>query len=195
MSSSKLILTKQEFLSFRRGDERVFEYVYHLYFDVILQKVFRLCSERTVAEEIVQESFIRLFLNKARLDSAEGIYPYLYTVSRHLAISYFRKKVSVLKYEGYLAQHWDEATGEAERGLENSDLIEVLQAAIDELPTQQRLVYTMNKLEDKTYHEIAEQVGISKHTVRNHIASATKSIRLKLGNLFFLVSVLNFFRF
>lgn len=193
--SSKLTLNKQEFLSFQQGDEHIFKYVYSIYFDVFIQKVFRLCRETAVAEEIVQESFIQLFLNKERLDSADGIYPYLYTVSKRLAISHFRRKVTMQKYEGYLAQQWDEAAGEEQRDLENRDLITFIQAAIDELPRQQRLVYTMNKLEDKTYHEIAKKVGISKHTVRNHIASANKLIRLKLSNLFFLVSFLNFFRF
>src|SRR5690606_33071918 len=104
--SSKLFLTKQEFLSFRRGDEHIFEYVYNTYFDVVVQKVFRLCRDLSVAEEIVQESFIQLFLNKERLDGPDGIYPYLYTVSKRLAISHFRRKVNMQRYEGYLAQQW-----------------------------------------------------------------------------------------
>src|SRR5690606_19873325 len=108
-----------------------------IYFDVIIQKVFRLCREMAVAEEIVQESFIQLFLNKERLDGADGIYPYLYTVSKRLAISHYRRKVNMQRYEGYLAQQWNEAAGEEQRDLENRDLIIFIQAAIDELPRQQ----------------------------------------------------------
>ena len=179
-------LTKEEFLSFQKGDEHVFEYVYNIYFDVVIQKVYRLCSDIAVAEEIVQESFVHLFFYKEKLVDAEGIYPYLYTVSKRLAISHFRKKINQEQYQDYYAYIWEESTDEGQRRIEEKDLQHIIQNAIDELPKQQRLVYRMNKLEDKSYHEIADTVGVSKNTVRNQIASASKIIRLKLSNLLFL---------
>lgn len=179
-------LTEKEFLCFQQGDEFVFEYIYNLYFETVIQKVYRLCRDVAVAEEIVQESFVQLFLHKERLEDAEGIYPYLYTVSKRLAISHFRKKVSQERYEDYYAHVWEESTDENQKRIEEKDLRRIVQRAIDELPKQQRLVYRMNKLEDKSYHEIADAVGLSKNTVRNQIASASKIIRLKLSDLLFL---------
>lgn len=185
--SLKLTLTEKEFLSFQKGDEHIFEYVYNVYFDVIIHKVYRLCKETAIAEEITQESFVQLFLHKENLKDADGIYPYLYIVSKRLAISHFRKKVSQEQYESYRAGSWEESTDESQKRIEDKDLNSMIQHAIDELPQQQRLVYQMNKLEDKSYHEIANTVGLSKNTVRNHVAAAAKIIRLKVGNLLFLI--------
>jgi len=61
------------------------------------------------------------------------------------------------------------------------ELREALQNSIDELPLRQKQVYTMNKLEDKSYQEIADDLGLSRSTVKNQIIAATKIIRLKLS--------------
>lgn len=180
-------LTEEEFLSFQEGDEHLFEYVYKVYFDMVIKQVYRLCKEVAVAEEITQESFVQLFLHKENLKDAAGIYPYLYVVSKRLAISHFRKKVNQEEYETYCANSWEESTDENQKRIEDRDLSVMIQHVINELPQQQRIVYQMNKLEDKSYHEIAHIVGLSKNTVRNHIATATKIIRLKLNNLLFLL--------
>jgi len=66
----------------------------------------------------------------------------------------------------------------------------MLTQVIEQLPKQQRLVYKMNKFEDKSYDEIARDIGLSKNTVRNHIASATKIVRFKLSNLLLLIFIL-----
>ncbi|NGM90421.1 sigma-70 family RNA polymerase sigma factor, partial [Parapusillimonas sp. SGNA-6] len=61
------------------------------------------------------------------------------------------------------------------------EIWDVLQMSIDELPERQKQVYTMNKLEDKSYQEIADDLGLSRSTVKNQIITATKIIRLKLS--------------
>lgn len=188
--SVKAPLTREQFLFFQQGDQHVFEDVYHTYFDLLIEKVYRLCKEISIAEEIVQESFVQLFLHREKLKDAEGIYPYLYVVSKRLAISHFRKKVNQEQYQDYYAHIWEESVGESQKRIEEKDLLDIIHKAVDELPKQQQLIYRMNKLEDKSYREIAETIGLSKNTVRNHIASASKIIRLKLHKLFFLLLLL-----
>ncbi len=180
-------LTEDEFLSFQSGDEYIFKYVYDTYYDLIIRKVYRLCRDVEVAEEIVQESFVQLFLHKDRLEDATGIYPYLYTVSKRQAISWFRKKVTRERFQEYLLHQWQEQSDESQHSMDEKDIAQIIYDVIDQLPTQQRLVYKMNKVDEKSYHEIADAVGISKNTVRNHIANASKIVRFKLDNLLFLL--------
>jgi|SRR5699024_7083066 len=193
--SVKTPLTREQFLFFQQGDKHIFEYVYHTYFDLVIEKVYRLCKEVSIAEEIVQESFVQLFLYREKLKDPGGIYPYLYVVSKRLAISHFRKKVSQEQYQDYYSHIWEESTDQSQKRIEEKDLLDIIHKAVDELPKQQRLVYRMNKLEDKSYHEIADAIGLSKNTVRNHIASASKIIRLKLHNLFFFLLFLKIYFF
>jgi len=183
-------LTADEFLSFQAGDEHLFRSVYNTYYDLIVQKVYRLCRDVEAAEEIVQESFVQLFLHKSQLKDAGGIYPYLYTVSKRQAISYFRKKVVREQFQEHLLHQWKEQSDESVRHMDDMEVSRIIHDAIDQLPNQQRLVYKMNKLDEKSYHEIADIVGLSKNTVRNHIANASKIIRFKLDNILFILFLL-----
>lgn len=190
-STGGQLLTQEKFLSFQSGDRRVFEYVYNSYYELLIRQVFRLCREKEVAEEIVQESFTQLFLNRGNLKDMDGIYPYLYVVSKRLAISNFRKKVLQTAYQSYLHVYWSEGSNESQDTLDQKDLGDMVDRLVDRLPHQQKLIYRMSKFDEKTYQEIADEIGISKNTVRNHIASATRIIRLKLSNLLFLLFFLN----
>lgn len=188
-------ISPNEFLLFRKGDTKVFEVIYYFYFDLVFQKVFRLVRSSEVAEEIVQESFTQLFLNREKLQDAEALFPYLYVVSKRLSISYFRKKVVREQYRDYAAQEMNRIAVSGQKVIEENDLIEIVKEAIAELPEQQGLIYHMNKMEDRPYKEIAEVFGLSVHTVRNHIANASKVIRIKLNNFFTLFFIILFLFF
>jgi len=187
MGSISKILSEDKFSSFLDGDELAFKYVYNTYYELVVRKVIRLCRDKQVAEEIVQESFVQLFINKDKLKDPRAIFPYLHVVSKRLAISHFRKKVLDIEYQSYLQNHWKEDADDVQRKIDQKELDSLINRAIDELPAQQGIIYKMNKLEEKTYHEIAEETGLSKNTVRNHIANASKFIRLKLDNLLCLI--------
>ncbi len=190
MESTIEQITKDEFLSFQSGDEHIFKYVYDTYYDLIIRKVYRLCRELEVAEEIVQEAFVQLFLHKDKLKDPAGIYPYLYIVSKRQAISWFRKKVIRGQFQEYLCHQWQEQSDESQQRMDEKDITQVIHDVINQLPTQQRLVYKMNKFDEKSYHEIANIVGLSKNTVRNHIANASKIIRFKLDNILFILFII-----
>lgn len=183
-------LSSDEFLRFQSGDEHIFEEIYSRYYDVIVQKVYRLCRDMEATEDIVHEAFVQLFLNKTKLMDAAGIYPYIYVVTKRLAISHFRKQVIRTEFQEQFSLDWKEQTDECQDNIDAKDLNKMLTQVIEQLPTQQRLVYKMNKFEDKSYDEIARDIGLSKNTVRNHIASATKIVRFKLSNLLLLIFIL-----
>ncbi|WP_430981279.1 sigma factor-like helix-turn-helix DNA-binding protein [Sphingobacterium faecium] len=54
-------------------------------------------------------------------------------------------------------------------------------------PTQQQKIFRMNKLDELSYKEIAAEIGVSKHTVRNHLATACNFVRLKLDKILYLL--------
>jgi RNA polymerase sigma-70 factor (ECF subfamily) len=85
-----------------------------------------------------------------------------------------------------LEQHadWEEAGQALAQQLDYRELQQELEKIIGELPEQQQRIYRLNKLEDHSYQDIAEQVGLSKNTVRNHLALASKFVRLRLDKIF-----------
>lgn len=183
MSRIDLCISQELFIQLQTGDEQAFEQVYYLYYDTLFKKVNNLCKEEELSHEIIQETFVQLFLNKQKIDDAQGIYAYLYTVSRRFAISAFRKSVVRASYQAHISNTFSEAHEDTYSGVVDKDLSRQLHDLIEELPEQQGKVFKMNKLEDMSYKEIAESIGVSTNTVRNQIASATKIIRFKMGKL------------
>ncbi|MFD1771605.1 RNA polymerase sigma factor [Sphingobacterium suaedae] len=194
MDLAGFTITVTAFEQLQSGDEQAFESVYHAYHPLIFANVNRLCNDTELSIEIVQETFVQLFLHKGKLGEPEALYPFLYTVSKRLAISAFRRSVVRIKYEQYLKHTFKEESQESESLIFKNDLSIKLQELINELPDQQRKVFKMNKLDDMSYKEIADLMGVSPHTVRNQIASATRIIRLKVDKLLFLLLFLKFFQ-
>lgn len=191
MSVVKL-LTPDEFSDFKSGNEPTFKYVYDSYYDIIFFKVNRLCCQTEISEEIVQEAFVQLYLNKDKLQDATGVYAYLYTVSKRMAISYFRKKVVREQFQTEQKYRWEEACTESQNRLDEKDICEAVDQIIEALPLQQKVIYRMNKFDEKSYNEIADAMGLSKNTVRNHIATASKIVRIKLAGLLSFLFLIKF---
>lgn len=175
------MLTSIEFKAFKNDDQKIFKKIFELYHAVLIRYVGTLTKVTEDAEEIVQEGFIQLYTHKHKLERAEDIYPYLFTIVKRLTISYFRRKMTSGKYLEELKIHWCEYEEGTAARIAEREVLEALHSSIDELPERQKQVYTMNKLEDKSYQEIADDLGLSRSTVKNQIITATKIIRLKLS--------------
>lgn len=180
-------ISQELFVQLQTGDGQAFEQVYYRYYDRLFNKVNSLCKDGELAHEIIQETFVQFFLNKHKIADVQGIYAYLYTVSRRLAISAFRKAVVRAAYQTHISHTFVEADEDTYQTVIDKDLSRQLHNLIEELPDQQGKVFKMNKLEDMSYKEIAEAIGVSTNTVRNQIASATKIIRLRMGKLLVLL--------
>lgn len=183
MDYVNISINKTVFELFKRGDSIAFEEIYNLYSHLIYRKVNRLCQDSEICSDIVQESFTKLFLNRQKIADSDGIFPYLYTISRRLAISSFRKSISEMEYQVYLEKHYDEKEQSLMEVIVSKDLSDKIQDVLESLPEQQAKVFKLNKIDDLSYKEIAEELGVSPHTVRNQIAMATKIIRFKLNKL------------
>ncbi|WP_324756515.1 RNA polymerase sigma factor [Sphingobacterium thalpophilum] len=184
-----------EFERFQLGDEQAFQKIFECYKSILYGRVRRLACSAAEAEEIVQEVFIQLFLKRSDIPAAEAIFPFLYIASKRMAISNFRKEVIRKEYRLESKGDLYDTSSCSQTKLEQKEYEQLLDKVIDTLPAQQKLVYRMNKLENRSYKEIAEHIGISRHTVRNHLAAACNSIKLRFQKIlfsFFALSLLQY---
>ncbi|MDM1296358.1 sigma-70 family RNA polymerase sigma factor [Sphingobacterium sp. N143] len=183
MKGEDIIWTSDDFKRFQAGDCILFKRVYNHFQSAILVKAMRFCSQVEDAEEIVQETFIRLYQHRLSIGEPAAIYPFLFTVSKRLSITFFRKRVVKAKYLESLGKNWTELSMAFQDQMESHDIHRLILEILDELPAQQKLIFIKNKLEDQSYQEISDQYGIKRNTVRNHIALASKFVRFRLGKL------------
>lgn len=177
MKHHHLDLSEDEFLLFQQGDERVFHAVFSRYYDQIHRYVRSMTHEQQEIDDIVQQCFIQLFKYKSSIQQSAGLYPYLFVIARRLVITSFRRRVLETKFQDESSLTTDLACFKTQKQIEYNELESLLVQIIDLLPPRQREIYKLNKLDGYSYDEIAAVTGCSKNTIKNHLISASKTVR------------------
>jgi RNA polymerase sigma-70 factor (family 1) len=163
---------------FRRiaeGDEAAFRQIFHYYNNKLFPVVVSLVRSESDAREIIQEVFIKYWLNRTSLAEMANPGGWLYTVACNVAYDFIRSKAT---YQLKLRQL---STPDMDRDLEEQLDAKYTKALIDEavahLPQRRRQVFQMARLQGYSRKEIAEKLDISEHTVRNQLVEAVAFVQ------------------
>ena len=176
-------ISMDDFRLLQAGDQSVFGVVFNYWQPIIYFKVRQLCKTDSDAEEVTQEVFIEFYLKRTQLSNPESIFPFLFTIAKRMAISNFRKSLIRSNYLQSLGQTWLESSFSLQEELDARELEVILESIIAQLPPQQQAIYRRSKFEEQSYQEIADEEGLSKNTVRNHMSLASKFVRFKLDKI------------
>ncbi|MBS1660329.1 MAG: sigma-70 family RNA polymerase sigma factor [Bacteroidetes bacterium] len=156
------------------SETAAFDTLYHKYHNPLYFNILKLTKDAEAARDILQDVFITLWKQRMTLDPQQSILPWLFVVSYNKSVDYLKRTSaeSALVYETQgLAQV---LPGEAE--LKEAQL-QLLEEAIRRLSPQKRKVFVLCKLQGKSYEETAEEMHISKHTVKEYLSGALVSIK------------------
>jgi len=185
MKLVKHIFEEEDFQYFIAGDQKAYRKVFEYFFPIVLRYAYSKCKNMEDAEEITQETFTQLYLNREKVRSEDDLYPYLFVIVKRLCISHFRQLVSQSHRMQGAQQEWTSISYTTEEHMDFAELSRILEQIIAVLPPQQQQVYRLSKIEHMPQQDIAEQMSISRNTVRNHLLSATKVVRLRLQKIYF----------
>ena len=163
--------------------KREFEQIYDTYSRRIYGFALRLSDGDTyLAEEIVQESFIRLWEHWDGLNDHQAALGYLFSTAKHIFLNYCEHEMVKYVYEEYVLQHDSELTGESESSQDARSLEAYLRQIVDNMPPVRQKVFMMSRYEHKSNKEIAATLGISEKTVEVHITLALRELRAHLSD-------------
>jgi RNA polymerase sigma-70 factor (family 1) len=155
------------------------EHLFNFYYARLCYFAFKMIGEREAAEDLVQETFVKLWERQEDFTSELSAKTFLYVTTRNACLNRIRHEEVEKKY---IKAHNSEAV-EEEKGLRRIIQAEVLgeiHNAIEELPQGCRQVLKLAYFEGLKNHEIAEQLGISVNTIKTQKARALQLLRLKL---------------
>lgn len=176
------------------GDERAFRVLFDHYKDRFYFVALKMTRLDHVAEEMVQEVFLKIWRNKASLSEIENPDAYFFTMLYRQVYQYYKKAALDKKLlQGVIGN--TESENVTEQSVLAKESTRLLDEAISKLPPQQQLIYKLNKVEGYSYNEIADKLHLSPNTVRNHLAAAVRSIRIHLRHLSEFALVLGIFTF
>ena len=174
-------LTPTEDAWFRQiadGDTNAFTELFHYYNARLFPFVRRLTKSEAIAEEIVQEVFLRLWVNRGNVAKMERPGAWLFLVASNLSLTHLRNAVNIaVKHAGASRQADATVTDAVLQELDGKEMAALVEAAVRQLPPKRQQVFRLSRQEGLTHEEIAQKLSISPHTVKDHLVMALKSIR------------------
>ena len=159
------------------GDRNAFTQIYNNYRNKIYSIAFELTESTTVAEEIVQDTFLKIWVKRDSLHEIEHFRAYLFTITRNYVFTALKRIARQESLEVSAIQDAPLYDHDTEDRVLNNEYTRILQAAIDRLPEQQKQVYNLIKKEGLKREEAAAALHLSPETVKTHLAQAMRSIR------------------
>lgn len=171
---------------FRRSDRAALKHLYGLHYKTLCYFAANLVKDRQQAEDMVADSYVKLWTLRANFDTLTNIRAFLYITVRNACFNYLRqaKRMTAAQQEMlYLLQN--ESTQLQFHEIEAS-LLDKIYSEIESLPKQCKQVFKLFYIERLNTAEIASRMKLSRNTVQNHKMRAMKLLRTALlkKNLF-----------
>lgn len=160
----------------RNGDSRSFNLLYELYVSDLYNFIFSYVKSGIVADEIVQEAFVKLWLNRTRLDENRSVKSYLFTISWHSFLKEL-KWVATHPLIGEFMEFLGNLNDEAMHKYDFNMYLKAISAAKDTLTPRQKEIFSMVKEDGMKVAEVAEILGIKEQVVRNQLSAAMRRLR------------------
>lgn len=170
-SESELLVRLQS------GDQAAFELLYHAYSKEIYRKFLRMVKDISLAEELTQDVFVKIWNKREVINIDQPFHYYLLTLANNIVNDFYRKAARDRKLQDDIIAASSELYNPTEEQIFYKESKDFLDKAIESLPEQQRLVFKLCKIEGKSYEEVSQLLGISTSTISNHIVKATKSVK------------------
>jgi RNA polymerase sigma-70 factor (family 1) len=163
------------------SDHISFELLFNRFHQSIFNFLLIKTRDEAVAEDLLQEVFIKLWNNRLSLDEGKSVKNYLYTIADNLALNHIRHLKVVSRHEQLNDVRIFDSSQVPHFILEEKEIQEHLMQAIEDLPEKPRLIFVMSRFEDLSYAEIAERLSLSIKSVEGYMSKALKILREKLS--------------
>ncbi len=170
----------------RAGDERAFEAIFREYYAALCGLVTTMTQSRDLAEEIVQNVFLRIWATRTRWEVRGSVRSYLFGAVRNEALNHLKRD--------RLERQWVEDAREDEEVplhgsipspdavLDGAELSDAVRRAVEQLPPRARMAVQLRWQGQLRHAEIAEIMGISVKGVENQLGRALEALRRMLGD-------------
>lgn len=182
---------KQLIQDIRAGDQRAFELVYERYYRLVFYLALKMLKKEDLAEDAVQDIFIRFWRYRENLKAEGSIKSFLMTISKNHLLNVIRdNKTQILKHL-LLQDREEQPKNDTENVLYYKELNGIVHKGMEGLTKRKREIFALKVLQGYSNQEIAEKLSISPNTVKFQLSQAKKSVRSYVQN--YMGTVLGFF--
>lgn len=178
-------------LRYQRGEVRAFEILLTRHRKAVFNFILRFVQSKDVAEDLLQETFLRVIRSSANYKRQAKFTTWLYTIARNLCVDQSRRAkhrkaqsldapISTDEGSGTLLDVVPGTDLPSDRATVSKEIQQRLKAALADLSEEQREVFLMREFLDMPFKEIADVVGVPENTVKSRMRYALQRLRLEL---------------
>ena len=160
---------------------KAFTQLYNRFWEQLYSAAYKRVKSKETAEEIVQEFFTKLWINRKEIIIKTSPEAYLFTAIKYLVLSFIEKEIVRNNYKstvGVFDSPFDNSTQES---IYLNELKDSINKEVQNLPPKCRSVFELSRTEYKSNKDIAAELGISEKTVENHLTKALKRLKISLN--------------
>ncbi|MEP7110600.1 MAG: sigma-70 family RNA polymerase sigma factor [Ferruginibacter sp.] len=164
-------------LLLQRQDQQAFSYLYDNYAPALNGVIFRLVSDKTLSEDILQEAFVKIWNNFSSYDKSKGrLFTWMMNLTRNLTIDTLRSKGYKNQNKISGDEHSVNNYQDAGSGMDKFDAIGI-RKQLNNLKPEQRIIIDLAYFNGFTQDEIAKEIGIPLGTVKTRMRTAILELR------------------
>lgn len=178
--SKDTLLVRTLLMKIMNNDHRAFHELYDHFSAQLYANIFRMVRNPELASEVLQDVFMKIWEKRENLDPEKSFNAYLHQIARNLVYDHFRKLALDKKLESRFAMADNETYSHIEEQLFYKESNQLFLEAVAKLSPQRKQVFTLCKLEGKSYHEVSKLLQISTSTISDHLLKSNKFIRAQM---------------
>ncbi len=168
----------------KHSDKDSFKKLYIQYHPVLFRFVVSRIHDEDIAEDIVQDTFVRIWKMRQSLASDKSFFSLIAKVSSNLSKDHFKHEAVRLRHQENIAEIYDRQSDKSDKQLETEFIRNnILNIVHQYLPLKQRTIFLLSRIEGKSNQEIADMLGISQRTVENQLYRALKTLKKKIKRI------------
>ncbi|QNK61084.1 RNA polymerase sigma-70 factor [Pedobacter sp. PAMC26386] len=175
----------------KEGDDAAFREIYLRYDKLLYLYAYKKLRNKEEAKDVVQDIFTWLFNNRFEFKLKTTLSGYLYKSILNKIFDIFKHKGIIRKYADSGKHYIEVNNPETDYLIREKDIAILIEKEIAAMPEKMREIYLLKRKQFLTTKEIAEQLGLSEHTVSTQLKRALKHLRVKLGIMVYLMYILN----
>lgn len=178
----------------KNGDPSVLSLYFEQYGKSLLFFANSMVSDEDIAEEVVQDTYIKLWTKRSRIESDSHLKSFIYMTTRNACIDYLRRSDQRMKPIEVEQEDLEEPEGDTLAQIIHVETLYLIYEEVKKLPPMQRQVFRLTYMEDMTTEEICEELHITANAVFIARSKAIGNLRkvFKNKNLFYYLALLQY---
>lgn len=159
------------------GNEEAFTILYDRYYRPVVSFVQQLVKLPALAEDLSQETFVRIWEAREQLAKVQSFKSYLFVAARNHALNCLKLAASEQALKGEIIRHFQQLRNSTEEEMLTQAYLQHIDRVLNSLPAQTRRIFHLCREQEHSYDEVAALLGISKNAVKKHMMRSIKSLK------------------